>query len=284
MRLGNLGGRSALITSDGGAALDLAEASGGRLPSSPALALEQFAKVQEFAAGANLAAARPFRRGELGAPSPTPRQVFAIGLNYRDHATETSSTLPSDPLVFTKFASCLTGPDAEVPHPGGSLDWEVELVVVIGKSGRNISRMDAWSHVAGLCVGQDLSERELQHLGSPPQFSLGKSFFALGPTGPWLVTPDELANPEDLELGCALNGESVQKSRTSYMVFSVVDLITRLSEIVELFPGDVLFTGTPAGVGLGMRPPHFLSVGDEIVSYVAGIGELRNRIVAGARA
>lgn len=281
MRLANVRGRAALITKDGAGAVDLAKASDDRLPSSMPKVFERFDEVRSFADSADMSGAKPFSRDELGAPSPRPRQVLAIGLNYRDHAAETKLPLPTELLVFTKFASCLAGPDAAVPHPGGELDWEVELVVIIGRAGRDIAAADSWSYVAGLCVGQDISERVLQHAGTNPQFSMGKSFEAFGPTGPWLVTPDELAAPDDLEIGCSLNGSVMQSSRTSAMVFSVTDIIVRLSRIVELLPGDVIFTGTPAGVGLARNPRHFMSVGDELVSHISGIGELRNRIVTG---
>jgi 2-keto-4-pentenoate hydratase/2-oxohepta-3-ene-1,7-dioic acid hydratase in catechol pathway len=163
---------------------------------------------------------------------------------------------------------------------GGHTDWEVELVAVIGKRARNISEADAWDHVAGLSVGQDLSERITQAAGPSPQFSLGKSLPGFGPTGPWLVTTDELDDPADLELGCSINGEQMQKGRTRDLIFSVPAMISRLSQRLPLLPGDVLFTGTPAGVGLGRDPQRFLAPGDELVSYVCGIGELRQRFVA----
>ena len=165
--------------------------------------------------------------------------------------------------------------------PGGHSDWEVDLVAVIGAEAWQADEADGWDHVAGLCVGQDISERITQMAGQPPQFSLGKSFPGFGPIGPWLVTPDEFADPDDLELGCAINGEEVQKSRTSLLIISVPRLIAKMSAIVRLLPGDVIFTGTPAGVGLGRDPQRWLAPGDELVSYVEGIGELRQRFVAG---
>jgi 2,4-diketo-3-deoxy-L-fuconate hydrolase len=228
--------------------------------------------------------ARPCRarpsRGDLGAPSPEPRQVFAIGLNYLDHVAEAGLAVPEEPAVFTKYVSSFTGPYAEVELPPDTVDWEVELVVVIGRIARRVAAADAWDYVAGLSVGQDLSERGLQFAGSPAQFSLAKSFPDFSPVGPVLVTPDELENPMDLELGCWLNGEQVQKARTSQLVFAVDALIEKLSRVTTLFPGDVIFTGTPAGVGAVRTPPRFLSPGDEIVSYVEGIGEIRQTFVA----
>ena len=154
-------------------------------------------------------------RRRCKAPVPRPRQVFAIGLNYAAHAAEAGVESPTFPPTFTKFPTCLTGPDATVELPSEFVDWEVELVVVIGRLAHEVAEGNGWSHVAGLTVGQDLSERIVQTRPPAPQFSLGKSFPGFGPIGPWVVTPDELDNPDDLALGCTVNGEEVQKSRTS---------------------------------------------------------------------
>ncbi len=282
MRVANLGGRLVLVSADGTQALDVQQASDGRFDSSPQQIYEHWDEFASWASHVDLAAAKPFAASALGAPAPAPRQVFAIGLNYRAHAAESHFDVPDEPTVmFTKWPSCLTGPvtTVELP-PGGHTDWEVELVVVIGRTAHRIPADDAWQHVAGLTVGQDLSERITQTSGPSPQFSLGKSLPGFGPTGPWLVTPDEFDDPDDLELGCAINGEQVQKGRTSDLVFSVPLLISRLSHKLPLLPGDILFTGTPAGVGLGRTPPRYLDPGDELVSYVSGIGELRQQFVA----
>jgi 2-keto-4-pentenoate hydratase/2-oxohepta-3-ene-1,7-dioic acid hydratase in catechol pathway len=182
--------------------------------------------------------------------------------------------------VFTKYVSSFTGPQAEITLPLGSVDWEVELVVVVGRTAREVSTAEAWDHVAGLSVGQDLSERGLQLVGNPAQFSLGKSYPGFSPVGPFLVTPDELADPANLELNCWLNGEQVQKARTSQMVFAIDVLMERLSRVTTLYPGDVIFTGTPAGVGAVRTPPRFISPGDVLVSSVEGIGEITQTFVA----
>jgi 2-keto-4-pentenoate hydratase/2-oxohepta-3-ene-1,7-dioic acid hydratase in catechol pathway len=187
--------------------------------------------------------------------------------------------VPSTPAVFTKFPTCITGPVADVVLPSSKVDWEVELVVVIGTRAYRVPESDAWDHVAGLTVGQDLSERVVQMAGAG-QFSLGKSFPGFGPLGPWLVTPDEIPNRDDLEFGCAVDGETVQKSRTSDMVFSVSRLIAELSAVLPLLPGDVIFTGTPAGIGATRNPPRFLKPGEVLSSYIEGIGTVRNRLVA----
>lgn len=284
MRIANLDGRLALLTADATRAIDVHRASGGRFGSAPQQIYQRWDDFVAWADQADFTAAEPFSPSELGAPAPEPRQVFAIGLNYREHAAESHFDVPDEPTVmFTKWPSCLTGPVTTVELPlGGHTDWEVELVAVIGHRAHRIAVEQAWECVAGLTIGQDLSERITQTSGPSPQFSLGKSLPGFGPTGPWLVTPDEFANPDDLELGCAVNGEAVQKGRTGELVFSVPALISRLSHKLPLLPGDVLFTGTPAGVGMGRTPPRFLAPGDELVSYIRGIGELRQRFVTAA--
>ncbi len=206
--------------------------------------------------------------------------MFAIGLNYNEHAAEAGFARPDTvPPVFTKFPTCITGPYGEIRLPaGGRTDWEVELVAVIGPGGFKIDAASAWAHVAGLAVGQDLSERILQMASPSPQFSLGKSYPGFGPIGPWLVTVDEFDDPDDMELGCYVNGEEVQKGRTSELLFPVPTLIGKLSHVTPLLSGDVIFTGTPSGVGMARTPQRFLAPGDELVSYVEGIGELRHRL------
>ena len=280
MRIGNLDGRLVILT--GADAIDVERASGGRFGADPQAVYQRWAEFTAWAgSAAGAGAAAPYDAARLGAPAPAPRQSFGIGLNYRDHADESGFGVPDQPSVFTKFPSCITGPASEVVlPPGGHTDWEVELVAVIGAEAWQAAEADGWSHVAGLCVGQDLSERITQMASKPPQFRLGKSFPGFGPTGPWLVTPDEFADPDDLELGCAINGAQVQKSRTSHLIISVPQLVARLSAITRLLPGDVIFTGTPAGVGQGRSPQRWLAPGDELVSYVEGLGELRQRFVA----
>ncbi len=281
MRIANLRGRLVLVTADGSVALDVCQASNGRFGSDPQQIYDQWGDFTSWASTMDLSAATPFALDALGAPAPAPKQVFAIGLNYRAHAAESKFDVPDEPTVmFTKWPSCLTGPVTTVELPkGGHTDWEVELVVVMGSFTYRIAEEQAWDHVAGVTVGQDLSERITQSSGPSPQFSLGKSLPGFGPTGPWLVTPDELDDRDDLELGCAINGEQMQKGRTGDLVFSVPALISNLSQKLPLLPGDILFTGTPAGVGLGRTPQRFLTAGDELVSYVSGVGELRQRFV-----
>jgi 2-keto-4-pentenoate hydratase/2-oxohepta-3-ene-1,7-dioic acid hydratase in catechol pathway len=206
--------------------------------------------------------------------------VFAIGLNYAEHAAEAGYPPDSMPVTFTKFPSSIVGPDAVVELPEGNVDWEVELVVVIGREAHRVDRERAWDHVAGLTIGQDLSERVTQLQGSVPQFSLGKSFPGFGPTGPWLVTPDELTDRDDLAISCTLSGEGMQASRTSMMLYDVPELLVRLSAVCPLLPGDIIFSGTPSGIGNRRTPPRFIGPADVLVSEIEGIGTLTTRFRA----
>lgn len=282
MRLANVHGR-AIILANESSGYDVADLSTGRFGPSLAAVFDAWDEFRiwadELQPTANPTA---FPRRALGPPSPAPRQIFAIGLNYSEHAAETGFQVPALlPPVFTKYVSALAGPDCAVALPaGGHTDWEVELVAVIGRRGHQIALRDAWEHVAGLTIGQDISERILQMAVPPAQFSLGKSHSNFAPTGPWLVTPDELPDKDDIELGCSIDGEVVQNGRTKDLIFPVAQLIAELSKIVTLFPGDLIFTGTPDGVGLGRVPQRWLEEGNHLRSWAAGIGELHQRFVA----
>jgi 2,4-didehydro-3-deoxy-L-rhamnonate hydrolase len=275
VRLANVDGR--LAVADGDEWIDVAEASGGRfLPDSQAI-YERWEDFRAWVAD-GLAADAPRVTGRLGIPVPAPRQVVAIGLNYREHAVESNLAIPEHPVVFAKFQSSLTGPDAVVELPSDNVDWEVELVVVIGKEGHRVPAEKGWDHVAGLTVGQDLSWRAVQTRGPAPQFSLGKSYPGFSPVGPVVVTPDEFADKDDLAISCALDGEVLQDGRTGDLIFSVPELVARLSEALTLFPGDLIFTGTPKGVGMGRTPQRFLQPGT-LVSTIEGIGDLSTTLV-----
>ncbi|MCO5312810.1 MAG: fumarylacetoacetate hydrolase family protein [Microthrixaceae bacterium] len=219
----------------------------------------------------------------LGCAVGVPRQVFAIGLNYAEHIAEFTSPLGEMPPFFTKFPSCLAGPFDDVPLAGEFMDWEVELVAVISKPARNVSEADALDHVAGYTVGQDITDRVLQQAASG-QFCLGKSRRGCGPIGPWVVTPDEFASaeldPTSLKLGCSVNGETMQSGNTEAMIYTVARLVSLLSSVTDLLTGDVIFTGTPSGVGKAQIPPRSLQPGDVLESWIEGIGRLRNRCVA----
>jgi 2-keto-4-pentenoate hydratase/2-oxohepta-3-ene-1,7-dioic acid hydratase in catechol pathway len=212
-------------------------------------------------------------------PVPRPHQVFAIGLNYRGHAEESGADLPTVPAVFTKFPTSLTGPFDDVAVVGETVDWEVELVAVIGRMADRVAEADAWTHIAGVTIGQDISDRHLQ-FAAGGQFSLGKSRRGFGPVGPWIVTPDDLSRPDDLALGCSVNGQTMQDARTSDLVFNVPQLVAELSAILPLLPGDLIFTGTPSGVGIVRKPPQFLKPGDVLETWIEGVGTIRNRMVS----
>jgi 2-keto-4-pentenoate hydratase/2-oxohepta-3-ene-1,7-dioic acid hydratase in catechol pathway len=273
--LANVDDRATIKRGDAG--VDVERASRGRFGPDIQDLYDDWPSFLAFASGCDADADVELGRDRLGPPSPRPKQVFGIGLNYRAHAAESGTTVPEVPATFTKFPTCLTGPFDDVPLPSDVVDWEVELVVVIGSRSHRIAASDAWQHVAGVTVGQDLSERTVQ-FAAGGQFSLGKSYEGFGPTGPWLVTPDELPDPDDLALGCAVNEETVQDSRTSDMAFSVGPLLEALSAIVPLLPGDVIFTGTPEGVGIARQPPRFLRPGDVVESWIEGVGTIRNRM------
>ncbi len=281
MRIANHNNRAVLLTSDE-AGIDIHTASAGRFgPDLPSL-YNTWEAFSTWAGGLSGSAADvAIDRTQLGSPSPAPRQVFAIGLNYSAHAKESGFEEPDQlPPVFTKFVSSLTGPDTQVVLPqGGNTDWEVELVAIVGKEASNVSAADAWDYVAGLSIGQDLSERVSQLRGPAPQFGLGKSFPGFAPVGPWLVSPGEFSNPDDLAIGCSLDGEEVQKGRTSELIFSVPALIQGLSQTVTLLPGDMIFTGTPSGVGLGRSPQRFIQPGETLISRIEGIGEIKQTFV-----
>jgi len=282
VKLANLLGRAVVISGEG-VGLDVERASAGRFSSDVMELFERWPEFAEWASGRESQADEPIDLNALWAPVPRPRQVFALALNYGDHAEEAGHKRPSDLCVFTKFPTAITGPRATVSLPSPAVDWEVELVVVIGRIAWEVAYEAAWSHVAGITVGQDLSDRKLQLAGARPQFSLGKSHRGFAPLGPWLVTVDEVPDPEDLELGCELDGEVVQRARTSEMIWSVGDIIAELSRICPLLPGDLIFTGTPAGVGMARQPARFIGPGAVLRSWVEGVGELENRFVAGPR-
>jgi 2-keto-4-pentenoate hydratase/2-oxohepta-3-ene-1,7-dioic acid hydratase in catechol pathway len=273
MRFGTVAGRFVLV--EGERALDVAEASDGVLPHDVVAALARWGEVRAWAATADWAAAYDVAAEQLGPPVPAPRQVFAIALNYAPHAAEAGFAPPEQPLVFTKFPSCIVGPVAEVALPAGNVDWEIEVVAVIGSGGHRIPRERAWDAVAGITVGQDLSERVLQLAGTPAQFSLGKSHPGFGPIGPVAVSPDELADRDDLAFESRIGDEVIQHGRTSRMIFPVDDLVARLSAVCPLLPGDLVFTGTPEGVGNRRTPQRFLRAGETLVSRLDGVGEIR---------
>jgi 2-keto-4-pentenoate hydratase/2-oxohepta-3-ene-1,7-dioic acid hydratase in catechol pathway len=203
-------------------------------------------------------------------------KFICIGLNYSDHAAETGATVPSEPIIFMKATSAICGPDDPVIIPRGSekTDWEVELGFVIGKRAKYVSEADALDHVAGYCLVNDVSERHFQ-TERQGQWSKGKSADHFGPTGPWLVTRDEVADPQNLPMWLKVNGETRQDGSTATMVFGVKHLVAYLSQFMSLNPGDIVSTGTPPGVGMGMKPPSYLKAGDVIELGIEGLGQQR---------
>ena len=223
----------------------------------------------------------PIVRGNprIGACVNGSQKFVAIGLNYSDHAAESGMTVPPEPIIFTKHMNCISGPNDDVTLPPKSKkgDWEVELGVIIGTKAKNIKRADAMKHVAGYCTINDLSEREFQ-IERSGQWTKGKSYDTFGPIGPWLVTADEVKDPQKLHLWLELNGKRVQDGNTATMVYGVEYLVAYLSEFFTLMPGDIITTGTPPGVGMGMKPQRFLKPGDKMRVGIEGLGE-QNQVV-----
>jgi 2-keto-4-pentenoate hydratase/2-oxohepta-3-ene-1,7-dioic acid hydratase in catechol pathway len=278
MRVLNNGGRLALGVPAG--VIDVERASGGRFgPDVQAV----YARWDEFCAWAASSEGvggevEELDESRLGPPAPLPPQVFAVGLNYREHANEAGLDVPTEPFVFTKFPASVTGPYNEIELPSDNVDFEAELVAVIGRRAYRVAEVDAWGHIAGLTCGQDLSDRAQQLSGPmPQQYNLGKSFAGFAPIGPALVTVDELADPNDLELSCTLPDGQMQKTRTSDLIFPISEIVAYLSHILPLLPGDLIFTGTPAGIGWAREPRRTLRPDDILVTALEGIGEMRHR-------
>ncbi|MBP6896543.1 MAG: fumarylacetoacetate hydrolase family protein [Pseudacidovorax sp.] len=225
----------------------------------------------------------PLVRGKprLGCPVAQVGKLVAIGLNYADHAAEAGMPVPKEPIIFLKATTCIQGPNDPVMLPKGSVktDWEVELGVVIGRQARYVSQKEALDHVAGYCVVNDVSEREYQ-TERGGTWDKGKGCDTFGPIGPWLVTRDEVPNPQRLSLWLDVNGERMQTGSTRTMVFGVAKIISYVSQFTTLMPGDVIATGTPPGVGMGMKPPRFLRAGDTMTLGIEGLGEQMQPVVA----
>ncbi|EOH6072853.1 fumarylacetoacetate hydrolase family protein [Burkholderia cenocepacia] len=240
---------------------------GGRFNELAALSVNQFPVVPH--------------PGRFGVPIYGIGKLVCIGLNYRDHASEARLPIPEEPVVFLKATSALTGPDDDVTLPRGArkVDWEVELGVVIGKPARYVGQADALEHVAGYVIVNDISERAWQ-LERGGQWTKGKSFDCFAPVGPWLVTTDEVQEPQDLGLWLELNGQRCQTGHTGDMIFGVREIVSYVSEFMTLMPGDIVCTGTPAGVGFGMTPPRFLRGGDTMRLGIDGLGEQRQRVIS----
>ena len=271
--LGNVGGRAVLVSDQH--YFDIEQLSNGSLSSDPMHAIAAEKQLHKLAL--QIPAAIPtgtINNVVLGPPVTMPRNCYAVSLNYKSHADEASMQLPTNPLVFTKFPSCLVGPTSEIEMRSDGVDYEVELVVVIGTGGKDIDRENAWSHVAGVTVGQDISDRFAQFAAQPPHFDLGKSFDTFGPIGPFVYSTDHFADPNDFVMETRVNDEVRQSDSTKNLIFDVPFLIEYLSRITTLTSGDIIFTGTPDGIGATQG--KFLKDGDVVTSTIQGIGTLTN--------
>jgi 2-keto-4-pentenoate hydratase/2-oxohepta-3-ene-1,7-dioic acid hydratase in catechol pathway len=281
MRVANAGGRAVVVVD--GRAVDVQRASGGRVGSDPGVYLDlaNHPMLSELARSVDVAEWPELDTALLGPPVPRPSKSLAVGVNYRAHAIETGREMPTEPHFFAKTQNCITGPFDEIvlPQGPGSIDYEAELVVVIGRTCKAVAEADAWSHVAGVMCGQDVSDRVEQRRPPLKQFTVAKSYDTFGPTGPFLVTPDELADPDALGIRCTLSGEVMQDSSTSDLIFGVGALLAWLTRFITFVPGDLLWTGTPGGVGEARDPQRFLRDGDVVETTIDGIGTMRNRVV-----
>jgi 2-keto-4-pentenoate hydratase/2-oxohepta-3-ene-1,7-dioic acid hydratase in catechol pathway len=278
--------RVGAVRRGGGSELELVDlrAHDPRLPGSIKQMLEEGPAVWPSVATAiDKGAAVPYASAKLLAPVLEPQKIICVGLNYADHAAETGAKAGDEPVIFCKFPTALRGPDApiELPPESNEVDYEAELVVVIGKRARRVTRAEAWDHVAGYACGHDVSARDWQKHKPGKQWLLGKSFDSFAPLGPWLVTPDDVADAGNLKIELRLNGHVMQSSSTSQLIFPIDYLVSYLSHVCTLLPGDLIYTGTPPGVGMARTPPVFLKPGDVTEVTVEGLGTLRNPVVAG---
>ncbi len=281
LRLASVHGRAHFVvgTSNEFQIVDVEQSSNGQLPSDPMSCYGVWDALRKHASTLNGADGTACTLEQLDCPVPQPRQLFAVGLNYKMHAQEMGSPIPSTPLTFAKFQSSINTPSGDVRLVGETCDYESELVIVIGSGGSDISRSNAWQHIAGITAGQDLSDRTLQYSGVPPQFSLGKSRTGFTPMGPWVADMSNTPNRDNLRLTCTVNGQMRQDTMTNDMIFDISEIVSYLSTICQLFPGDAIFTGTTSGVGHGHKPPLYLQRGDVIETTLEGVGTIRNRCI-----
>ncbi len=277
------GPRAAALVGD--AYIDL-HAADGRLPTGVRQLLEggpDLLRIAREAIGSALATRIPAAGVKLLPPIPDPPKIICMGLNYRDHAAETGAKIPSEPVLFSKFSTALIGPEEPIVLPPVSqkVDYEAELVLVVGKKGRNLTAEVALNHLAGYTIGHDVSARDWQLEKDGRQWLAGKTFDTFAPLGPALVTPDELADPGNLGVRLRLNGQTMQDGNTRHMIFTAGVALAYISQIVTLLPGDLVFTGTPPGVGMARKPPVWLKAGDVVEVEIDGLGVLRNPVVAG---
>jgi len=279
MRFAHRAGRAFVMKGDD-SGWDLEKESSGRFSPDPMQMWARHEEIREWLGGVDASTAEAVRAEDLDAPVPVPPAIIAIGLNYAEHARETGFEPPTElPPIFAKFPSSIMGAHGDVVLPDGKVDWEVEVVAVVGSQMHHVAEEDVFAHLAGLTIGQDLSERARQFSGPAPQFGLAKSFPGFAPIGPWVVSLDEFDDPNDIRLGCSIDGEVVQSGTTAGLIFSISRSIAELSKVLVLRPGDLVFTGTPDGVGMGLQPPRFLQRGEVLETWVEGIGRMSHRFV-----
>ena len=275
-KLGSIKGRAVLISEDN--YYDLETISEGKLSSSTLEALHHMDLLNDLNENLNnLDATGAVDTINFDSPVSEPKNCYAVGLNYRNHAEEAGMQIPEVPMIFTKHTTCLVGATSDIEMRSNYVDYEAELIVVIGRQGKNISKSEAWSHIAGVCIGQDISDRPAQFAASPAQFNLGKSFDTFGPMDPYLVSPDLVNAEQGLSIECRVNDEIRQSDNTNDLIFDVPDIIAYLSEILTLNVGDVIFTGTPGGVGV--MEGKFLKDGDILTTSIEGLGTMTNKCV-----
>lgn len=279
MRIANVDGRAMIVVDR--KLVDIERATGGKLPSDPMQVLARLDEVRRF--DFSKASGIPLEGAHLGPPIPRPTKILAAAGNYSDHVKEAGATDPGEPNLFAKLPSALIGPRDPIRIPPGrtQIDWEAELVVVMGKRARNVPEEAAWSYVAGVTCGQDISDREEQFRAFQ-QYTMAKSFDTYAPTGPYLVTVDELADRDSVPLRCYLNDEQVQEGSTHNLIFSVPKLIAWTSRVCTLELGDLFFTGTPGGVGVFRKPQRWLTAGIVLRTEIPGVGSMENPVVAPA--
>jgi len=281
MRLANHAGRATVVVD--GRAVDVETASGGSLGSDPMLLAElaNHPALQRIADAAVPADWPAVDEARLGAPVPRPPKGFGVALNYRQHAVESNLAIPEEPHLFAKTENCVCGPFDDIVVPAGreKVDYEAELVIAFGRRCSGATRADAWSYLAGVTCGQDISDRGEQFRLPVKQFTIAKSYDTFGPIGPYLVTPDEFADPDALDLVGRLSGVEMQRTSTNDLIFGVPALVEWLSRFITFQPGDLVWTGTPGGVGEAQQPPRFLRAGDIVETEIPGIGCMRNPVV-----
>jgi 2,4-didehydro-3-deoxy-L-rhamnonate hydrolase len=282
MRLANVDGRASLVIH--GRVLDVEKASDGKISSDPGVLcdLSLHPKLSDLEASADVSALPALEEKRLGPPAPNPKKIVAVALNYRSHAEESNLTIPDEPHVFGKWCQPTGSFDPIViPEGRDKIDYEAEIVVAIGRDGKALDPSEVWDHIAGVTCGQDISDRGEQFRPPVRQFTLAKSYDTFAPTGPVIVTPDSLPDRDDLELVCTVDGEEMQRNRSSDLIFPIPELISWLSRFMTFRTGDLVFTGTPGGVGESRSPEVFLHDGMVVETEVSDVGKMRNPCVAG---